>query len=599
MGSGESVATKNEATGRRLPERMRVFWDTRGRPWWSAYQAVFVAAVAIATLALAFVGTGGFEPHAPLSDRLLRLLSVFGLGYPLLGPFDHPAAKTARWLAAGVTIATIAKVWSALFRTQIGVLASRWRSDHAIVCGLGEAGTAVGLSLRSAGIPVVGIDRSEESGAGRFRTRGMAALVGDARDEVVLRMAGIERARFLVAFLGDDQRNAEVLASARRILGQRARKPLTCVIHVSDLALRRLIRAAEFAAGPDDPIRLQCVNLEEHGARALLAEWPPPRAGAGGGAPHVLLVGLGRFGESVLLQLARRFATSEGGGKLMLSVVDRNAADRCEELFARQPGLASRCDVEPFSVSTRSAEFEGGAIWSRVVRRAPLDAAYVCLAETESAVAAALALHAQAGGRRVPITLRTRRELGLAALIEGGPIGAQDSLRVFPSLARTCTADLVLRGTNERLAEALHEQYLQRAQASSELRGAGALRPWAELSEEGREANRVRADQIASLLRDAGMRLAPLNDWDAEPAVLGAEEVERLGELEHRRWLEWRRREGWSYGAARDDDRKVTPLLVPWDALPEPERERNRAEICALPALLALADLAIARADAG
>lgn len=577
--------------GRR--ERIRSLWDRRGRPWWSAYQAIFVACLAVVTLVFAFVGTGG-APDEPLQDRLLRLLSVFGLGYPLLAPYDNDAAKTARWLAAGVTIATIAKVWSALFRTQVGVLSSRWKNGHAVICGLGEAGTAVALALREAGIAVVGIDRAEASGARRFRTRGLSALIGDARDDVTLRMAGVQRARFLVALCGDDEINAEVLTSARRILGSEHRRPLTCVVHVSDLTLRRLMRGAEFATGPDDPIRLQCVNLEERGARAMLAERPPPRTGAGGGPPHVLLVGLGRFGESVLLRLARHWALQDGTGKLVLSVIDGKAAERCDDLFARQRALATRCDVHPISVSTRSAEFESGRVWAQIAQRAPVDAIYVCLADTESAIAAALALHAHGGGRPIPITVRTRRELGLASLLAGGPIGLEESLRVFPLLARTCTADLVLRGVNERIAEALHEGYRQRAAEMRELRDEKALVRWSELSDELREANRVRADQVAALLRDAGLRLAPLMDWDAQPVELDAARVERLAEREHGRWLERRRREGWNHGPERNEERKTTPLLVEWSELAESERERNRAEIRALPAVLALADLAIA-----
>jgi hypothetical protein len=411
-------------------------------------------------------------------------------------------------------------------------------------------------------------------------------------------MAGVTRARFLVTLCGDDEVNAEVLTSTRRVLGQRRATPLTCVVHVSDLPLQRLMRGAEFAAGPDDPIRLQCVNLEERGARAMLTERPPPRAGLAGGPPHILLVGLGRFGESALLRLARRWVLQEGAGKLVLTVVDRNAEKRCDDLFARQRALALRCDVQPISVSSRSAEFESGLVWARIAQRAPVDAIYVCLADTQSAIAAALALHTHFGGRKIPITVRTGRELGLASLLEVGPIGLEDSLRAFPLLARTCTADLVLRGVNERIAEALHEGYLQRAAEQPELRDHTALQPWAELPESFREANRVRADQIAALLREAGLRLAPLTDWDAQPVVLDAASVERLARLEHARWLGRRRSEGWTLGAVRDESRKQTPLLVDWSELSEEERNRNRAEILALPAVLVRADLAIAMPEA-
>lgn len=53
--------------------------------------------------------------------------------------------------------------------------------------------------------------------------------------------------------------------------------------------------------------------------------------------------------------------------------------------------------------------------------------------------------------------------------------------------------------------------------------------------------------------------------------------VARIAERVHEVWAEKRQAEGWRYGPRRDDERKEHPCLVPYDELPEEEREYDRA----------------------
>jgi len=59
------------------------------------------------------------------------------------------------------------------------------------------------------------------------------------------------------------------------------------------------------------------------------------------------------------------------------------------------------------------------------------------------------------------------------------------------------------------------------------------------------------------------------------PAFL-AELTERLARDVHERWARQRMGEGWGYGAVRDEQRKTTPNLVPYDDLPEAEKDVDR-----------------------
>jgi len=53
--------------------------------------------------------------------------------------------------------------------------------------------------------------------------------------------------------------------------------------------------------------------------------------------------------------------------------------------------------------------------------------------------------------------------------------------------------------------------------------------------------------------------------------------TELLAEQAHETWADRRVREGWQYGTARDDELKRHPDLVPYDELPESEKEYDRS----------------------
>lgn len=62
--------------------------------------------------------------------------------------------------------------------------------------------------------------------------------------------------------------------------------------------------------------------------------------------------------------------------------------------------------------------------------------------------------------------------------------------------------------------------------------------------------------------------------------VMISSEIENLAELlarnTHEVWSQGRIRDGWTYGEKRDDAAKTHPCLVPYDQLPESEKEYDR-----------------------
>lgn len=53
--------------------------------------------------------------------------------------------------------------------------------------------------------------------------------------------------------------------------------------------------------------------------------------------------------------------------------------------------------------------------------------------------------------------------------------------------------------------------------------------------------------------------------------------VEELAEHNHDTWATQRIKDGWTYGKTRSDEKKEHPCLIPYDKLPESEKEYDRA----------------------
>ena len=74
------------------------------------------------------------------------------------------------------------------------------------------------------------------------------------------------------------------------------------------------------------------------------------------------------------------------------------------------------------------------------------------------------------------------------------------------------------------------------------------------------------------------------NPQNIENIELGedlADLIEVLARDIHEQWAAARMRDGWQYGPSRDDRKKTTPCLVPYEELPESEKEYDRITVTA------------------
>lgn len=527
----------------------------------SNHAGVIIAVVALLAFVLGAVGYRAWVPDRRFTEYVYRSLQLFILfidpnGAP--SPAEMPVAlDVARFLApAAATAAGIRAVLGLFGQRATRLWVRYFARDHVIVCGRGPLASRLAAAFH----PVVGLHVDPAAG--------VLAVTGDPTDRNVLALAGIARARYLLVASEDDAWNADVALAARDVIAHR-RRALPCFVHVGQQGLADLLAEATLAAGASGPLRLEFFNMWESVPPMVLDEFPP--------GDHMLVAGAGRLGRSLVVHAARRWAAEGAGRRLQVSLIGADAEAARQELLAQYPRLGEVSDVH-------------------VSAEPPSDVQSVYVAGDDDAALLRSALRMSRTVPQVTTVVLTTERSGLATLMSG--IAAESSAIVLVDvLERSSRPDIVLNGTIERLARAIHGAYVRdQLAAGHTLADNPSLRDWDGLPESTKEANRAQAAAVGTTLAAVGCRIQAWTDWTGEGVSFTPDEIERMAVLEHQRWSRERTAEGWTAGPTRDQKRKVTPHLVAWNELADDVKDYNRNAVRALPELLTFAGYEIVRA---
>ncbi len=283
-------------------------------------------------------------------------LSLFVMGGTDLGvPVDGPPfAYGVLWtmyfacplITASAVIDTVLK-----FLNQ-GQLWVRFMRNHVVIAGCGRLALLYleELQRRRPGTPVVvvdpdGLNPKVNIARLRFRVR---VVTGDITDPDVLALAGVERARRLVALSTNDMANLTCLHAGRDRIPARGPAPL--VGHVSDLVLLRTLQRRGLIGKIEafNSYRIAAAHLVESSLVEKFAATAPP--------DRLLIVGFGRFGQTILSLLQDNFAEELAH----VYVIDR-FAERNMRIFEEQIGVK-----EGFSLSVHNGDIRDPALWREI-----------------------------------------------------------------------------------------------------------------------------------------------------------------------------------------------------------------------------------------
>ena len=563
---------------------------------WASYRGIAPLVLILVALVLGYVGyreylAGAGEPR-PWYDLLYFDLQL--LTFNTRSASDPSAAlpwslQVARFMAPLVAGYGAVVGILRLFRDRFDQSRARFSRHHAVVVGASSTGLAFVRSLRADGRKVVLVDQNGSNPiAEACRELGALVLEADARHPESLVQAGVGAADHLVAVSGDDGTNVEVVVNAD-LIRRRVAQPLRCLAHVVDPDLWQLLRANELTSDAAGSMLIDCFNIYEHGARALLADHPPPTR-SHDRPSKVLVVGDGPLAERLVAQLVRRRCTaaprSLAGSRRRCWALRR---PRCGPGSSRESA-----DIEDDgNLRAIDVALEHSAIEATKTIDDP-DIAYVCVDADKAAVVVAQTLRTSLPATPVVVSLTSSE--GIVGLLErrfvAGPPGLH-LLAPFALLERTCHPGALLGGAKEGVAEALHERYRQQELAAGISPADPRVARWVDLHPDRQDSCRSQAASIGDMMRLIGCDLVPQRG--STSFSFTESEIARLARFEHERWKAEREAQGWKLGPERDDARKRSPLLVAWDRLPEEARATTRHMIIGLPDLIEEAGYQIAR----
>ncbi len=575
--------------------RKRYRWSLsiRVNPW------VVIGLMWVIVFVIGIIGlvqyTAEMNSQPTLLDMLYKLLQLMVLESNL-GDGGIPwQLEVARFglplLAAGTALQAL----MILFNEQIRRLTSRFWRGHVVIGGLNQKNCLLVKGYLARGTKVIIIEKNEaHAQIETCKRHGAVVLVGDPNDPVMLSQAGIDRASMLIAVSDNDRANAEIAVRANGICLNRCIDPLYCVIHIVDPAFWDLLQERQFNGKYFENIRLEMFNVYLHGAKILVDEYILHRKTRHStfSPQHVLVIGMDKMGTNLIVETAREwfFRRADPKARIRMTLIDRGAKEVLALLDARYPGLSSSAEITALNMSVNSPEFIRGEYLVDVDGISDIDIAIICYDDPSEALYTGLTLRRRLSKHATQIVMRVPEESGMADLIRGR---AEDddlvSIQPFGLLERTCTPEIISRGLHETLARALHEEYLYHQDKGRVDRSVRVTnRPWVNLPESVREANRRQADHIGELVNHVGCALNVLWDWTEPVYQFSDSEIEIMAEMEHDRWCREKIQQGWEYAPGRKDPTaKAHPALVPWGRLAEADKEKNRIAVRRLPTFLA------------
>jgi voltage-gated potassium channel Kch len=568
---------------------------TRRRHTTATVRFSFVG-LAFTALILGYIGfdqyfTQGRLPGGTMLNLLYFDLQLFVLGAdPLQEAIDIPVTlQIARFAAPAVTMFALAEAARLLLATEVSKIRARNARGHVIVCGDTPAASALARNLAYAGKRTV-VVRNRPIGALELGRGRMLGVSGDATNPDVLRGAGGRRATVLYACSEESATNVAIAAAAGKVMADGgARATVYAQIHDPDRAVALQARRLGVAASPG--LRLDFFNLDQLAVQVLLSERPP--TGSDGQAPRLLVAGDAPFVRALIVAVARdwRVRRESESERVLIDLVGPGAGDLLGSLNERYVIVDEACAIKAWE-------------WDvpRLLRSQPdarYDDAYLCYRDEEFGLELALSAydlwHQVKGHVVVPVD-------GLAGMTDafGADQGralldeVHGKIRLFPKNAVACDPGLIAEDLVERLARLIHERYLVACRARpADPTDPASLVDWARLDEARRGSNRAQASSIGAKLHAIGCTIVARSGHG--DFGLTAEETELLAEAEQRRWVREHAERGWKYGPVRDTARRLSPYLRQWSELSDDDREKNRAAVKELPAILADAGFQIVR----
>jgi hypothetical protein len=558
------------------------------------WEIVIVTGVVVVVVALGYSGLNDYYNlrHAknfPPASILYMTLQLFTLNF---SPVDAPDGaelggplEVARFAAPLLSSYAVVRALMQIFSDPLKNARVSLLRNHVLVCGLSQKGFALVKDFRLRRVPVVVVEWDKENDLlENCRDLGALLVMGDATEELTLRKAACGRARLLFAVCDEDGVNAEIgMLAQSMVMRESGKAPLEIFLHIENLKLCALLRSHGVSERKAAGSRLRIFNIHENAARFVLKEHPLEGHGI---APddsrsvHLIVIGFSKMGEMLALHAAE-IGHYANGKRLRVTLIDRQMKLRSTPFRARYPQFDQVCEVEYWN-----EDYEDPKVLECIERCARDETRIltiaVCLAEDGVSLACALRCTELLREVNTRVLVRLDRDSGLAGLAGDSRVLSASRIRTFVVGGSFCSEREIVEKDRTKLARAIYADARSRDNAPH----------WNELDEESRNFHRQAADHVPVKLRAIDCDIVPAAQAASGKIEFSKTEIELLAQMEHRRWRASRLLAGYRHGITpdgkKDSQRKINPLLVEWQDMPDLEKERARRTVTRIPEWLGM-----------
>ena len=562
-----------------------------------AILAIFTYWLGVWGYALLLKPTGG-----TLFDAAYRCFDLFRMRYEGQGPIPWQL-EVARFMAPVVTLMALGKIALSFLRDQwASFKVRRFWARHHVVIGSGEACHTLVSDIAQNGSRVVLvsdslIDKSNDA----LWHKNCALLHKAVNDEAVWNAARLDHAASLIVMTNNDESNLDLIRRAKSWSQQNRRSAqgqLHAYCQFADARIRQLLRDRTDFFDPMPQFAASAFNPYQRAARIILRAYPVEgKQSHKGSQPHILLTGDGLMTEHLIIWIAMT-GHFPNDTKTRITLCGLNAPAVWERLCRNHPGIVELLEM---NFMLEDPERLNAANQLQPEADIAFSAAYFCDSSGAGNLIAANRCAAMLD--RCDRVVVLEQYGGLADILKPREMPDQtmlldDAPKIFSLTTEVYTQDGILQQDLDRYASHVADQYYRHATTEWGMqRGAtAAVYPWADLSEEWRDANRTQADHI-------GIKLRSIDAQEVDSAIADASftftcaEIELLAKMEHARWTAQRIMYGWTYAEQRDDKARRHPDIVGWDKLDEKTRQKDRDAVCAIPAGLRLIGRGVRRVE--
>jgi hypothetical protein len=519
---------------------------------------------------------------------------------------------TLAWAAIKVYMAAVGLKWD-------NVMARRMARNHIVIAAGARSADGDGdqsprsklalaidlaYSLSSSETIVLTAPEIDEIQRTKLWDSGVKVVTHDGNFTDVLEAVGAARAKTLIAMR--DHFDDNVILCRVALSPSLKNLSLQCKCMIEPLAEKRIFRAEDYFEA-EMLSRLRVFNESELIARRIFNEFPPDvNVAQTDQRVHVLLVGLSSVGQAIVQQMAR-MGHYRSGLKPKITIVDRDIEAKWSSLSFSLPAVEDCIVVEKIEIDVDHITPKMLDQWLEDAD--PITMVYVCRKnEISNLRIARLLLNRQIEkARQKNMTIADVVALdppGGSVLSDfyifgnhGGHFHLFSLVGVDGNAEGSAVSGCLLTDIDDSWARSIHDAYRAKDLAKIEQNPDHQIhpnsRPWDDLPENIRDANRMVADHFEIKMRAVGCRLGVIDE--VQEITLSKDELEVLSIMEHGRWWADRALNGWRVGSTRDDAQKIHPNMVPYEDLSEADKQKDRDSVMEMTKIMRAEGMVITR----